>query len=670
MTACVNKKHTRRVALAISASLVGALSLGAAAPALAFAEGGGSTLATEGAAVAKAEVEYRGGFTSEYTYTGRPQAPVPTKVTPVNEDTERVADMLPAKAERKKGDFYYYYISLDGTGTYEPESEDGKSVTYVDAKGVSHKVAGTLVTDGDGNYIKPTKQGTYAVVIGQYLSEKNEAASWRYVAVADTFQIVGQSLDDAVLIDGMDVNDTTFNYDGSKGSNKVGQLLDRIHVSLDGRILSEGDDYTATIWEKGSTDSLGNGVQLDIDKTYVVKVVGDGAFKGEEVDIDFTLGKLQLTDAIVLGDVFAKTNADISVRPDKDTNAEDAVASINGVTNLDWDGLDDGGSLELEFVSGPDGSSTSNDVKGAFTYKLVAPDGNKNVEGEATVTVLWANYKADIDFGNADRYDAASNAYVIDLNAEKPDYFDLDEIAVTSKWSSTKAWAVPEDGYKVTVTDAAGNPGDLTKPGTYTVRVDVDYTFDDNGTPNWVAGQAVAKVVVAYDLDQDTDVFLSYDGQNVDENDAPYKKTYNGSDHVPHFSVVVKSATGTLVEGTDYTVSYEKVQDDGKVDTVDSIVDAGYYNVVVKGITFHEDYRFQFDVTPVEVRGNVQVVSSYKKGGHPVLAWTGDVLTPGFRWDSNGDKVINDSDDVIPPTPTRSSTSATSMTTASTRPSS
>ena len=41
MTACVNKKHTRRVALAISASLVGALSLGAAAPAVAFATNDG-----------------------------------------------------------------------------------------------------------------------------------------------------------------------------------------------------------------------------------------------------------------------------------------------------------------------------------------------------------------------------------------------------------------------------------------------------------------------------------------------------------------------------------------------------------------------------------------------------------------------------------------------------
>ena len=650
MTACVNKKHTRRVALAISASLVGALSLGAAATPV-FAEGNGiSTLATEDAAVSKAEVEYRGEYVSEFTYNGRPQAPVPTKVTPVNEDTERVADMLPASADRKKGDFYYYYIALDGTSNYTPKGSDGSTVSYVDEKGNAQTVKGTLVTNDEGEYVKPTKQGTYAVVIGQYLSDAGETASWRYVATADTFEIVGQSLDDAVLIDGMDVNDTTFNYDGSKASNKVSTLLDRIHVSLDGRILTEGGDYTASIWEKGGKDDLGDSYQLDINKTYVVKVVGAGAFKGESVDIDFTLGKLQLDDAVVLGDVFAKVNASINNRPDKDTEAKDAVASINGVTSLDWPGLDDGGKLQLEFVSGPDGSSTSNEVKGAFTYKLVAPEGNKNVEGEATVTVLWANYKANVDFGNAGLFDPASNAYVVDLDDEKPDYFDLDEIAVTSKWSGagTKAWNVPEEGYKVTVTDAAGNPGDLTKPGTYTVRVDVDYTFDDNGTSNWVAGQAVAKVVVAYDLEQDTDVFLSYDGQNVDESDAPYKKVYNGTDHVPHFSVVVKSAAGTLVEGADYTVSYEKIQDDGKVVEVDSIVDAGYYNVVVKGISFHEDYRFQFDVTPITIEGEVQVVSPYVKDKKPALAWTGEALTPEFRWDSNGDKKIDGSDEVIP----------------------
>ena len=43
MTACV-KNHSKRVALAISASLVGALSLGAAAPAVAFANEGISPL--------------------------------------------------------------------------------------------------------------------------------------------------------------------------------------------------------------------------------------------------------------------------------------------------------------------------------------------------------------------------------------------------------------------------------------------------------------------------------------------------------------------------------------------------------------------------------------------------------------------------------------------------
>ena len=59
MTACVNKKHSRRVAAAVSASLVGALTLGAA-PAIVMAEEApvDTQFVTEEGAFNGAEVQY------------------------------------------------------------------------------------------------------------------------------------------------------------------------------------------------------------------------------------------------------------------------------------------------------------------------------------------------------------------------------------------------------------------------------------------------------------------------------------------------------------------------------------------------------------------------------------------------------------------------------------
>ena len=659
MTACVNKKHTRRVALAISASLVGALSLGAAAPAVAFAEGGVSTLATEDAAVSKAEVEYRGEFVSEFTYNGRPQGPVPTKVTPVNEDTERVAGLLPADArDREKGDFYYYYVQLDAqAGDYAGDISGAiaTGVEYVkNDKGDTTALTGYQVRasiDGVNTPVKPEVAGKYAVVVGQW-----NGASLDYVGIADTFEIVGQTLDNAVLCDGLDATDVEFNYTGENNSTDVAEVLDRINVALDGRVLEKGKDYTLELWTKGAKKELTSG-SIAIDETYVVKVIGaSDTYKGQVSEKEFTLGKLDLASATILGNVFIGGAVN---RPSDATTYQQAIQSINGIENADinWNGvnpLDDQNNrdnLSIEFVSDPDGSQTSGEnTKGYYTFKLVASSDNKNVEGEKTFTVAYANYKANVDFANT-KIAQPDGTFFVDAYAGDPT-FDLDDIVVSFNYGNSPSGAkveVPAAGYTVTVFDAEGNKvEDMSKPGTYTVRVDVDYDHKmSDGTYAWVAGSDVCTVVVQKKLNQATDVFLSYDGQNIDER-VGESKTYNGSDHVPHFAVKAIANGEEFVEGQDYEVVYQKVQDDGKVVDVDSIVDAGYYNVVVRGITFQGDYVFQFDVTPVEVKGKVQVVSSYKKDGHPVLAWTGDVLTPGFRWDSNGDEEIDDSDDVIP----------------------
>ena len=80
MTACV-KNHSKRVALAISASLVGALSLGAAAPAAYAANEGISTLASTSDAIGDAKVTYTGGEANQtFMFDGLSHCMIPSKV--------------------------------------------------------------------------------------------------------------------------------------------------------------------------------------------------------------------------------------------------------------------------------------------------------------------------------------------------------------------------------------------------------------------------------------------------------------------------------------------------------------------------------------------------------------------------------------------------------------
>ena len=635
MTACVNRKHSKKVAAVVTASLVGALSIGAAAPVVAFAEEGISLQATEDAAIAGAEVEYKGGEpATEFTYTGRPQGPIPTKVTPTNEDTERVSlnPYVQGEADtREAGAFYYWYVDMNGT----TDNMAGTGVKVKNDKGSLVALSGSFVME-NGEFVKPTNQGEYAIVIAQYV----DGTDWNYVGVADTFEIVGQSLDDAVLIDGDDVNDTQFNFTGKSGSMYLSEWIDRINVALDG-IKLEDTDYSLEVWAQGGTAALNPASDALLTNTkYIVKVIGQGRFDGQVAEKELTIGKLNLSDAVVLGNVvdfydgFELSSA---------TTAAQAVKSINGIA---WSDLSQDNActalLDVEFVSDPNGSQTNPaNERGAYTFKLrVDPDkvDNEYVEGETEFTVYRADFEGFIDFSNcgtADSLSSTYNTFVTDLSDDKPDYFDLDDIKVTYG-PTGQSLDVPEEGYTITVTDAEGNVvTDLTKPGTYTVRVDVDWT---NSSDRYVAGSDYATVIVSYSVKQANDVFLSYDGQNVDESKGAYPKQYNGEDHTSHFSVVVKAGSKTLVEGTDYKVVYQKVQDDGKVVNVDEIVDAGQYNVVVEGITFSSDAVFDFEVTPVVI-SDVHVVTPYTVGTSavPALAWTGEVLTPSFEWDSDGD---------------------------------
>jgi hypothetical protein len=111
------------------------------------------------------------------------------------------------------------------------------------------------------------------------------------------------------LFDGEDVTDTTFNYDGTVDGLKVSTWKSRLGVSVDNIKLysaeTETKQVSLDIYEKGQSVALSDGTDLEVGKTYVAHIEGaNNYYKDQQQDIEFTIGKLNLTNAVVEGNIF------------------------------------------------------------------------------------------------------------------------------------------------------------------------------------------------------------------------------------------------------------------------------------------------------------------------------------------------------------------------------
>ena len=252
------------------------------------------------------------------------------------------------------------------------------------------------------------------------------------------------------------------------------------------------------------------------------------------------------------------------------------------------------------------------------------------------MTVVKADRLANINFAACGTPDGED--YVVDLGAEKPVYFDLNRVKVTDPNGGDVDYTfeIKDDEGKTYADDSA-----LRNPGTYYVTVNAwEYV---NG--ELVAQSKTVKVVVSYDnVTEQNNIFFVFDGKNYAESDtAPAE--YDGTDPLPpppprRCPSPSRSATKTLVEGTDYDVTIERSDADGGWTKVDSIVDAGDYVITVTGKTFSETAKFSLHVDPDGAR---------REGGRQRAAWpptrrptspyTGDVLTPTFSFYKDGAEV-------------------------------
>ena len=618
MTACVNKK-SKRVAAVVTASLVGALSIGAPAVALAANV---NMMAADSDAIANGSVAYKSGKPGDtFTYDGTQQGIVPSTLTPYNGEA---VDVELFGSKPVAGEYYYLYVKIDDSTT----NSDFKNVQYKNAKGKLVDLKGVYVKEGSA-YSMPKDAGNYAVVVGQWNS-----TSWSFVKVADTFKIAGQTLDGAKLFEGDDVTDTSFAYDGTATGLTVDGWKSKLGVSIDGVKLDEAEDYDLDIYQKGGSSPIKGSTELLPGTTYIVKISGTNNFKDQVVEREFSFDKLDLSSAVIA------TNVATNQAPSVKSKLSWIVESINGVKTAKLDlahaGMKD---IAISFVSSPDGSSTSTGAKGAYTFTLSADANNKYVKGSINVEQVYADYKAAVDFNNDSIYSSDKGIFEVDLSDEDSE-FDLSKIEVTYN-GNTK---LDEKDYDVEITDADGTAveaSSLKTPGTYFVKVSVN-TEDESG--KLVAGSAVAKVVVSYGV-TNANVYVSYKGVNDD--DLAIEDSYTGADLMKNVSIKVKAGDKELVEGTDYKLEISKKQTDGKWATVDSIVDAGDYKITVDGVTFTSDFVVTFHVkqavaTAVTVD---QWVGEVEKGAFKpatvFLAYTGDEIKPTFTFTDKDGNVLD-----------------------------
>ncbi|WP_273398288.1 S-layer homology domain-containing protein [Thermophilibacter mediterraneus] len=628
MTACTNNGGSR-ARRAVTAALVGVLSVGAA-PMVALATGAApasgdvSLMASDKDVIEQGTVTYEGE--DSYIANGDPQGLEAVTLTENTPNAKPIDLEYTYGGQQTESGYYFFYVDLDNTGgTYQMTGTEG--VSYKNSSNKDVAVKGNIVE-------KPSVVGNYAVVSGYYDKDNDR---WTFVDDAETFTIKARSLDGATLFEDGNVDDTTFMWNGTRDGRTVSNL--KIGVAIDGVVLdgpSAGAkaDYSAVdIYEVGGTTPV---TEVEPGKTYTAKVTGAGKYAGQTEEVSFTLQPLDLSASNIVTKIVTGATA-----PSNASTPSDVIKTINGVdvvaSAAGNDKIGDGAYVAVKFVSAPT-DSTLPGGKGVYEFTVAATEtvnGAKNtwVTGEKLVEVIYADQEATISAGQPAGSDGV---FRYDLSDEDTKFFDIEKISATYGGTS-----VDEDDIDVTVTDGEGHEAsvdDLKTRGTWYVNVDVYYLDSSN---QLVAGKASFKVVNSYDTITAANIYVSFDGDNVD-NASTYPVTYTGEDFADKIAVKVAKNDVTLAEGTDYTVTIKG--EDGK--TVDSVVDAGEYTVVVKGLTFTGSFSFTIEVKPAVVEWlfpnyNVVTNDTLESGKYDgFFAYTGDVIDATYTCVDDKGKVI------------------------------
>ena len=573
MTACVNKKHTGKVAAVVTASLVGALSLGVAAPAFAATPDKEETPTVNGA--------FSG---NEFTWNVQP-----------NKDGKMVVE---AGTQ----------LTLDNIVDWQTNGQvplDAVTVYYV--------------TDGHGTLstTAPDKPGDYSVVVlnGTYPGYSSLASiqgipGYNDLAYVMDFTVAPKSLDGAYAFQNGDIEDKSFMF--------TGNVLDIAFAAADGTEL-DADDVEVKVTDGSGAEVTGS--IRNAGKYHVVLTGADGGdYDGETENFDFTVDKINLDDAVITIDpVEAGDNSFTSGQFDREGVRINGELIAPGVIDAAitggsvWDG-------DAEKWVEPSSTAFAGAKWGNVILDIDINE-SANVEGDSTeahvsvVKDLVDNYYYDdepVAAGAVLRFEAGDAA------------FD------PAKISAAASDGAEDLDIDVTVYDADGEelPADYdyTQIGTYTVKATVKV---DESTYEFGGSRTFTVKVVGKRFGAAPKVYASIDGKTADGAVVEY----DAKAVVPN--IVVKAGSATLVAGEDYTVAYKDAEGNVVEEMVEPgeyevVIDYGNSYFLQNGqYTTFKPSKFSFTVTKADIDSAKADAEFYR--------YTGETIKPTFTAYTNDD---------------------------------
>ena len=480
-------------------------------------------------------------------------------------------------------------------------------------KGTDDKAVGT---NGE---IAPVNPGRYFIVIvpstwtGKITSDTTAKRfeDENVATIAQLFTVSQPTLSGVVAYekkaDSTDVSDTTFTYNGTDQASKIG-------FAVDGKALDP--KYYTVVWSGSVTDA----------GSYTAHLVGQDIYAGQVVDVPVTVEKLDLS-TVAVADLPAATAASAFAADTDSDNAFDNIY-VGGehfpvaANQINWSSVSSIGA-DSSVETGADAALSNGCRVGRYTYAVqlantADPDNFTGVGTNVSFNVVTG--VVDASSYMYDR-DPLSDLTSIDLSEDDP--FDPSDVYVSGYEASQYTVSVTKDGAAAT---------DFTQPGKYTVtvrmNVPANYSFGGFATQTFT----VLSGTVAADS-----VFVAVDGKNIPDNNATSDvATYNGKAHA--LATVVKAGKTTLVAGEDYTVTVKNA--DG--DEVESIVDAGTYDITIETSAAYGASKFEF-----QAKIGKLALTSIKEASAYGIVYTGEPVTPSFiGLDKDGNEFALTSDDI------------------------
>ena len=443
--------------------------------------------------------------------------------------------------------------------------------------------------------------------------------------IAVPFKIVPQSLEGIQLVDGTDVTDTVFTYNGK-------DQINNINVAKNGEILVKGEDYDITFYDENAGM---RGKVVDAGD-YIAVVSGIGKYQNEDIRIPFTVEKLDLSAAEYYIPDFEKGSID------------PRTSLINGASLTDLATLETGAAIDISQVryQDPDNGNWYNSdddtghykklsgakddyqnvVSGGYELVITPVDTNNVVAGAEKTVFVNVVDKLVTDFRYGNVASASVDGTIAGLPAEfvssKGEAYDGGLIVAFNGAEPLRQGVA--DG-QITV-----DPQTATEPGVHAVVARV------NVNDNYTLGGSVRDTfeVVGGDV-KNADVVVAFHGKNFDFSaGVAYEEMYTGDAVIP--AVMVTCNGQTLTAGAGYTVSYAT----NAGEAVESMVDAGEYVVTVK---LADGYKFTsqaasanpdtlaFGVT-IKPRALASIKPVYPQGAEGLL-YTGSAIVPSFQAD-------------------------------------